>query len=146
MTKIPQIFASLEGSWNLKRFIVNEGAVVGRAVFKRVNQDPLTLLYREDGIFTSESSQSEWNVFREFLYRLEEDKISAYFHEKPPRLFHTLVFDKDDAKACHLCGCDQYDAFYQFKSPREFTLDYLIKGPKKDLKIHTIFTKTIEKE
>lgn len=146
MSKVHQIFASLEGNWHLQRSIFNEGKVVGRAVFKKLNQDPRTLLYREDGVFTSKDSNAEWTVFREFLYRLEQDKISAYFHEKPPRLFHTLVFEDQVAQAKHLCGCDQYDAVYHFKNPQEFTLSYLIKGPKKDLKIHTSFTRFTEKE
>lgn len=144
MLKISQLFASLEGSWKLSRTILNEGKVQGHAVFTKIPQSQAALLYREEGVFTSEDSKTVLTVFREYIYRLEQGKISAYFHEKTPRLFHTLVFEGAVAKAGHLCGCDQYDAVYHFKHPHTFTLDYVIKGPKKDLKIHTIFEKNMK--
>jgi hypothetical protein len=143
MLKIPQLFASLEGRWKLHRTILNEGKVLGHAVFTKIPDTKTSLMYREDGLFKSEDLKTELTVYREYIYRLEQGKISAYFHEKNPRLFHTLVFDGAIAKGDHLCGCDYYEAIYHFKSPTTFTLDYVIKGPKKDLKIHTIFEKII---
>ena len=46
-------------------------------------------------------------------------------------------------KALHLCIDDKYNVTYEFdlNQPREFSITYDVKGPKKDYSSHTLFIK-----
>ncbi len=139
---IKTIFHHLEGFWQFCRTVPN-GSVIGTARFTKQGSEEL--YYREEGRMTFLNGSSH-RVYREYVYKLEKGVISVFFYEKPLRLFHHLeVADASDypitARGVHLCGCDQYDAIYQFEGPDKFSLKYLIQGPKKDYSIFTIFEK-----
>src|SRR5260221_9978398 len=130
------IFSNLIGSWKFHRIILNEGEVNGIAHFKKM--DPFSLHYREEGELVLRNQS--FNVYRDYLYKFQDQTISVFFQESPPRLFHDLEFISDrTAKGSHLCGKDTYDAIYEFLSPSSFKINYSIQGPKKNQLIRTNF-------
>lgn len=133
---IRTVFQNLEGSWSVSRTF-NNGTFTGKATFRE--QDSQTLHYREDGTMVLNGSSNQ--AYREYLYKLENEGITAYFCETPPRLFHHLVFRDEKAEGIHVCDRDTYKAEYYFESPEKFTLTYVVKGPEKDYSIFTIFQK-----
>lgn len=145
MTTTTQIFRLLEGLWRLHRIIPEHGSLLGTAVFKTEGLDKDSLHYREEGTFTSKEGESS-HSYREYLYRYSDNKISVFFDREGSRLLHTLEFSGPEpfprpvfATSTHLCICDTYKATYTFLHPDEFHLDYIVKGPKKDYQMHTIF-------
>ncbi len=147
MTPIAQVFSALEGRWTLNRKIPGYGMIEGIAEFQKSETDSKTLHYREDGLLCTLDDKN-FTVFREYLYRFQNDTIIVFFKENPERLMHLLEFSNDGffktAKARHICDCDIYDAIYAFHLPEEFRLDYSIKGPNKNYSIHTLFQRSTE--
>lgn len=130
------LFSNLEGSWKFHRIILNEGEVNGIAHFKKM--DPFSLHYREEGELVLKNQT--YNVYRDYLYKFQDQTFSIFFYENPPRLFHTLEFTSANAaKGSHLCGKDTYDVFYEFENPNSFKITYSIQGPKKNQLITTAF-------
>ena len=133
MKPLTKIFQSLEGTWNFHRTISNYGNIVGTAAFKRSATENNLLHYREEGELKSENGES-FQVYREYLYRYQNDRISVFFAEETERLLHTLEFqDTTIAKARHLCSCDVYDATYEFTSLDEFDISLPRDGSKEKL-------------
>jgi hypothetical protein len=147
MVQIAKIFSSLEGSWTFQRSIIGQGIAKGVATFKRSANDSNQLHYREEGHFSAMDGKV-FKIFRDYLYRFADGKISTFFYENPPRFFHTLDFQNPSeleypctAKAHHLCVCDNYEATYEFLNPEEFKLSYIVTGPNKGQNIQTTFKK-----
>ncbi|EGC32267.1 hypothetical protein DICPUDRAFT_38642 [Dictyostelium purpureum] len=124
--------------------------VTGLSNFELKKDEENTYQYSEEGIMKNPDG-TEFNISQKYIYKYKDEIISVFFDEKPERLLHTLNFDQNSssgsissnntAKGHHLCGCDTYDAVYQFISPREFKLVYSVEGPKKNYKIITTFSK-----
>jgi dimethylaniline monooxygenase (N-oxide forming) len=148
MGRIAALFRSLEGNWKLVRKVVNEATAEGFARFKKLETQPNTLAYRENGTITFKNGTST-PFYRKYIYQLENEKISVFFHEQSPRLMHTLQFRepcKDypfRAEAIHFCNRDTYNATYEFQRPDQFELNYSIEGPYKNQLIQTVFQKQI---
>ncbi len=141
MSAISKIFYSLEGFWKLSRHITDQGTVEGIACFRKKANHPNVLLYREEGVFTSLNGQ-RFDISQEFEYRLTEERIDVFFSREHDRLLHSLEFiGPNQASGRHLCGYDNYCAAYQFHFPGSFELHYVVKGPKKDYQIQTLFSK-----
>ena len=144
MTSIMSIFKALEGKWNFHRTISNYGIIEGAATFKKSAIEPHLLHYREEGVLKREDGE-HFQVYRDYLYRYKNDRISVFFAEKTERLFHVLEFrDATTAVARHICSSDVYDATYKFRLEDEFELSYRVKGPKKDYSITTLFTRQLK--
>lgn len=101
-------------------------------------KSPHEFLYREEGLFIGATTHK---IHQEYLFRLEDDKIVLFFHEKPPRLFLKLEFNHHCATGTHLCKCDLYQAFFDFTDKNHFTTKYIVKGPKKNYSIETKYEK-----
>lgn len=145
MIPLTKIFQSLEGTWSFHRTISNYGNIVGTATFKKSATENNLLHYREEGELKGANGES-FQVYREYLYRYQNDRISVFFAEKNERLLHTLEFqDTTIAAARHLCSCDVYDATYEFTSLDEFKLAYRVIGPNKNYSMITVFKRYIER-
>lgn len=143
-----EIFLSLQGRWHLKRLTNGYGKMKGIASFSPLNGDHLSLFYREEGEYTLQNG-SVVSFFKEYIYCLNQDHIEVYFTHDKKRgfLFYRLVFS-EKTKPClargeHYCAKDIYRATYQFIDSETFTLEYMIHGPQKNLKIHTLFQKDV---
>lgn len=138
------IFLFLHGHWQLNRSINGHGMMKGMASFLPLHEDPLTLLYREEGEHITHDGAS-FSFFREYVYCLNQVYLDVYFahSQNRGRLLYSLVFS-GNFKDClatgeHYCGKDIYAATYHFYDLNRFTLQYDIRGPKKNLKIQTFF-------
>lgn len=150
MSQVANIFHSLEGQWNLYRTIKGIGSVMGIAKFQKNCTDNTLLHYREDGIFTNQVEGTSNKIYRDYLYCFQNDEISVFYAEKSKGLLHTLEFNSTSfslppitATAKHLCGCDAYNATYEFNLPDEFSMTYAVNGPKKDYIISSIFKRLV---
>jgi hypothetical protein len=76
MITVATLFASLEGKWHFQRVISNHGTIQGIARFQKGESETF-LDYKEEGVWIQESGDS-WNVYRSFLYSLENETISVY--------------------------------------------------------------------
>jgi|SRR5579871_1205585 len=141
MSAISKIFYSLKGHWKFSRHITDQGTVEGIACFRKKANHPHVLLYREEGVFTSLKGQQH-RISQEYEYRYSEEKIDVFFARERNQLLHSLEFTgPHQASGQHLCGKDTYFAAYQFHFPGSFELQYVVKGPKKDYQIQTLFSK-----
>jgi len=140
-----RIFFFLQGQWLIERSTNGHGKMEGMASFVPLQDDPQTLLYREEGEYLMPSGIASFSFFKEYMYGLNQEYLEAYFtyHGKKFGLFHRLILsevcDKYSARAYHSCGQDTYIATYQFVDSNTFTLHYDIQGPKKNLRIQTHF-------
>ncbi|MEX1013402.1 MAG: DUF6314 family protein [Waddliaceae bacterium] len=138
------IFRALEGKWNFHRTISNYGIIRGVATFKKSAIESHLLHYREEGVLKRENGE-HFQVYRDYLYRYKNNRISVFFPEKTERLLHVLEFlDATTAVARHVCSCDVYDATYNFSLEDEFELSYLVNGPSKGYLITTFFTRQLK--
>ncbi len=143
MSFAKKVFSFLEGKWSLIRSTNGFGSMKGEALFMPLLGAPSFLSYREEGIFETPYGDN-LHFYREYMYVLNDEEINIYFasHQKKQHLFHTLSFlpHKNSCSAStHLCGKDLYAPTYTFLNEGSFTLEYVVKGPKKDLVIQTFF-------
>lgn len=140
--EVPEVFRLLEGNWELKRSIPNNGNMEGLATFTKDGADVVN--YRETGIMELINGR-KLMAYREYQYRYEEGKIAVFFrhNERVGELLHVLKFawegNESIATACHVCGEDTYEATYHFYGENRFNLKYRVKGPLKNYCSSTIF-------
>ncbi|KIH91969.1 pyridine nucleotide-disulfide oxidoreductase [Sporothrix brasiliensis 5110] len=116
------------------------------------DEDEFEYLYVEDGIFTALNGPS-FQATRRYVWRYNarDDRMSVWFartddSSRADYLFHALEFSPSlmrkgwKATAGHLCIDDFYDVHYEFGvsgvNVTNWTLEYGVRGPKKD---YTIF-------
>lgn len=132
-----QIFESLLGSWTFERVIRPGGSIKGTVEF--LLKDPNTYSYKEEGTFLNERSE-EFETSREYLYCYRNNTIEVLFSDG--KSFLTLEFISPQyAIGTHTCSEDNYEAFYSFLSPISFTVEYSVKGPRKEYEMLTFFTR-----
>ncbi|NKQ57909.1 hypothetical protein HFP15_34115 [Amycolatopsis sp. K13G38] len=138
MDDTSRLFAALAGDWTLARTLPGIGRVRGTARFSAL--EPALLHYREDGTFTLDNGQV-LEVYREYHYRLEHDRIRICFADPgPPRTLHVLrPGGTGSASDVHLCGEDTYTGQYEFPGNDRFTVRMHVTGPQKDYSIHTVY-------
>lgn len=144
MTPISELFSNFEGSWIFQRSISNGAKVEGVAFFRK--REDAVLHYREEGELTT-SEDRKFQAYQEYIYRLENERIVVFFHEKPLRHFHTLEFSAGSLETAlgeHFCKKDCYFMTYLFEGVNKFTLLHRVKGEKKDYQMETVFTKSEE--
>ena len=135
-----RLFDALEGAWALHRTIQPAGRFDGTARFERV--DANTLQYRERGMLSLPDGPPIEGT-REYIYRLEGDRLCAYFPEEPPRLFQCMELQSAaDGKAMageakHRCAADDYNSSYEFHSDGTFRIVHEVKGPRKNYTLVT---------
>lgn len=144
MKTAQQIFVLMQGVWRINRIIIHkvplesyEGS--GFAEFSLLGDG--ALLYHEKIKLKNLETQIEVTGYQKYKYNYNPDKdeIVKYFNDG--RLFYALEQNNESAFGKHLCGQDNYQANYQFKSEENFLLYYEIKGPKKNYTISTEYTK-----
>ena len=134
---LAQIFQCLEGSWLFQRSLSNFGKVNGVASF--IQTDKNFLYYKEEGSLILQSDD-RISCFQEYIYRCVNDAIVVYFSSdvQVSREFLRLEFfsesDSAIARASHLCGEDNYDACYEIYDEDNFCVTFEVRGPKKDYK------------
>ncbi|CAK7219876.1 hypothetical protein SCUCBS95973_003969 [Sporothrix curviconia] len=159
------IFRSLQGTWKLERTLTSRlpshpsGRFVGTAEFRlrEGTKDGLSgsetadaeYLYVEDGTFTALNGPS-FRATRRYIWRYNErlGKLSVWFARtddasKADYVFHALEFAPTErgwkATADHMCIDDFYNVHYQFSlkgvNLTTWTLEYAVRGPKKDYTI-----------
>ena len=122
------------------------------------DESSLEYLYIEEGDFQTESGFG-FKATRRYVWRYDEKKerISVWFArpedlKRADYLFHEIEFEQPEtrengwpAKAGHLCIDDYYDVKYNFGFKAvnldRWSIDYSVKGPKKDYTIHGIYTR-----
>ena len=120
----------------MERQIDPHGRFDGTASFSKI--DDVTLLYEEIGTLSLEAGEVLDDVSKRYLYKLEEDALAVYFDDGPNKgnLFHCLNFnDEGIAQVEHFCDPDQYNSTYTIASDKEFMIEHIVNGPRKDYKI-----------
>lgn len=142
------LFYFFQGWWLIDRSTNGQGKMQGEASFSLRENDFQTLLYREEGEHITQKGCS-LSFFKEYLYCLNDQKLEVHFTrsgEKGELFYQLLLLNSGTlATASHLCGQDMYAATYQFLDRNHFTLQYDIHGPKKDIRLHTLFTRQVGK-
>lgn len=134
-------FAFFEGEWVFDRFITGSFAMKGFASFLPFQDVTPSYSYREDGEFTTPHGD-HFPFYRDYIYCLNPDSIDVYFasHQKKQGHFYRLNFSSDNkASGSHLCRDDFYKATYTFLNENNFSLQFEVKGPRKDFLIETTF-------
>jgi hypothetical protein len=130
--------ADLEGRWSLERRIDDRragltGRLEGTCTWRPdaaglVQEEAGTLHYGEAPPIRAE---------RRYLWRAEGDALAVYFEDG--RAFHRLgpgrVSDRHD------CAPDTYDVAYVFESVSMFSTTWRVTGPRKDMVIHSLYTR-----
>ena len=118
-----------------------------------IRDNGMEYLYIEDGDFKADNGFN-FRATRRYIWRYDErrDVMSVWFakpeeQKRADYLFHEVEFeqppeDRQDgwrAKAGHLCVDDFYNVKYRFAfeavNLKEWQIEYLVKGPKKDYTI-----------
>lgn len=161
-----QIFEYFPGIWRLSRQTLTSkqeweqsGAecikASGFAAFTHAKDDPNVLVYSEKVAITVPEDQSsamngiEARQKYKYRYDGQASTLTKYFFDD--RLFYTMdgghgrAVSASDASGCgeimacgeHLCERDFYEAKYNFRDGRTFSLTYTVEGPKKCYEIRT---------
>eukprot|EP00039_Didymoeca_costata_P021313 m.344167 g.344167 ORF g.344167 m.344167 type:complete len:820 (+) comp23914_c0_seq1:116-2575(+) len=145
------IFKELKGKWQFTREIRGKDnnlimSLKGHAIFSPT-ESSTELAYCE------EAKSEDFTALRKYRYTLEENVIHVYFDDKygeSTGLFHRLDFQPESSTVnsnmatcdgVHKCSPDMYYSHYDFFHRNSFALKHVIKGPKKDHTIITIFNR-----
>ena len=162
----PAVFRALQGRWRLIRQLTSvlpeypSGTFHGTAAFHpRLPTDSAystEMLYVEEGELTTQQ-ETKMSGRRRYVYRLEEGgPITCWFVKADgltvDYLFHTLAFQTDNKRGLkavgspHLCIDDNYDSNYRFIFEgielEEWRLEYDVRGPKKDYRAKSTFSRS----
>jgi hypothetical protein len=146
---IQEKFYNLEGSWSIKRNIVdmaygNGGYGEGKASFIHSNNDRNTLLYKEIlslNLVQERGCATAHQEYR-FVYDGKDGFVSKYTSSGD--LMYKLDMGEQNATGIYLCGSDQYIAIYNFIDNNKFTLTYKVSGDRKNYTAITEFEKIDE--
>lgn len=145
--RVEEIFLLLSGQWQLERSVNDYSTMKGIAVFSAFNEgDSLFHFYREEGEHTLRNGTT-FSFFREYIYSYHQPHIDVYFvhNNKRSDLLHKITLQGDSINCLglgtHSCGDDLYTATYRFLNREQFTLQYTIHGPRKNLTIQTFFNR-----
>ena len=147
-----RLFKHLQGSWQLKRRLGDQGYMQGIACFQPWGKG--VLYYQEQGRATLGNSKA-FPTHRTYAYVYDQGTIAVHFgdqkHKQPAGLLHTLQFHASEpvgqalvATGTHWCADDIYRACYLFVNPQQFQLTYQVQGPYKDYSIQAHFSKAMD--
>lgn len=148
MSDLKTIFDNFKGSWNFERRIASletdkeEATAQGTAEFTQ--QENASLAYEETGKLNLSTGQS-LPFYRHYLYTLEENAMHVFYGDGPQtgQLYQTYRMKENDlhAEAVHVCGEDLYEGEYTRLGRDAFTMTQRVKGPRKNQRITTHFTR-----
>jgi hypothetical protein len=145
------VFDRLSGVWSIDRSIEPGGRFEGRAVFRPDGPDRLA--YEEHGDMIL-ADGNRFEATRRYVYDWIGDgihgRIVVRFDDGPNRgnVFLSLDLQSADdaarpieARDCHLCGKDVYDAVYRFVDANRFEFTCRVRGPRKDYVLRTAYNR-----
>jgi hypothetical protein len=95
--------------------------------------------FTERGVLTLPKARTE--AQRAYRFVIEgDDRFSVFFADG--RLFHRAEVAAGIASVTHDCVPDTYRGRYRFAAPDCWRLSWRITGPRKDLVISTVFSRT----
>lgn len=143
-----QVFLLLRGRWSVDRHF--EGSYCGHfrgvADFVPETGSAECYQYAEQGELTDGAGQ-RFNAKQHYCYRLAGESIEVLkFEESIWVLMHNLVFALEDGSATarhlHRCGQDDYNTEYHINFTGSWEIAYVVNGPKKDYRIHSVYTRS----
>jgi hypothetical protein len=97
------------------------------------------LRFMERGLLVLPHARTE--ARQDYRFVIESiDTFSVFFADG--RFFHRAAIAADVACVTHDCAPDAYRGRYRFRSPDRWSLSWRIIGPRKNLVISTIFSRT----
>ena len=82
---------------------------------------------------------------RKYLYCRTDAGLDVLF-EDTGRLYQSLRFRREEslllAEAAHDCGMDRYESEYRIHGQDHFTIRDVVRGPRKDYEMTTIYRRT----
>ncbi len=140
-TRSEQILSSLRGSWKIERTITHRFPIIesyqatGSAKFSL--EEVHTLHYEEEVKLRNLRTKDVFQSTQQYVYRYDAVLDTLTKHFSDGRLFYKLEISDNGASGYHLCQEDHYSAEYLFESQENFSLTYLVKGPRKDYTMQT---------
>jgi hypothetical protein len=133
-----------EGAWRLEREIPDVGHATGSAHFEMVAER--TAHYREDLILQL-GNGARYRASREYRYDFFDDAIQLYYRDGPKSGEPFILLARPLGSALgprslegiHTCGLDSYRGTVTLLADDRFTLQFLVEGPRKDLRILSHF-------
>ena len=129
------------GEWRVERAIEDvragrAGRFEGRAIF---TPDADGLAYLEEGVLTMDGAAG-FAATRRYRWRdAGAGTIEVRFDDG--RLFHRFYADEPMPGAAHECPPDQYRVGYDFRAWPRWIADWRARGPRKDYRIVSTFTR-----
>lgn len=144
-TRTEQLLSCLLGTWKIERTIthrfplVESYEAIGSAKF--ILEEAHILCYQEEMELRNLRTHDIFQSTQQYVYRYEpaSDALTKYFSDG--RFFYALEISGNMASGSHLCKEDHYDAEYIFESQKNFSLTYLINGPRKDYGMKTLYSR-----
>lgn len=129
----------------MERKISTGEKLIGKAVFENISDT--AFLLREEGELLLLSG-SVINASRQWYWHLcEGDGLEVTYDSKRAEAYHSLKPKLEEGlwqgTADHLCGADCYQGYYWF-GENKFGIDQTIKGPAKDYKVQSVYSKNPE--
>jgi hypothetical protein len=143
-----KVFALLEGSWAIERAIEPGGQYEGVGEFSKVA--PNTLDYYEKGRL-SLANGKRLNAEKRYTYLLGNGVIEVRFADGVNQGEHFVFMQFpsfqdepwpiESAEDTHLCLLDTYKAIFRFDSEDEFSVTYVVHGPRKGYVSRSIYSR-----
>lgn len=134
------VFARLAGDWRIARNVSNGASLDGTAYFTPAAGGALA--YEERGLLRLADGQT-FRAFRRYLFKPRSEGFAVFFADEPTKLFHAIALRSEgDAlvgEGEHPCSNDLYRSRYEFHSDGSFTLIHIVKGPRYDYTMTTIY-------
>ena len=112
------------------------GRLRGRAEFTPGHGD---IGFVERGVLVLAHARME--AWRDYRFVIDDDHAFSVFFSDG-RLFHRARIIAGTASVSHDCAPDTYCGRYRFPHPDRWSLSWRITGPRKDLVISTVFSRT----
>jgi hypothetical protein len=134
--------ARLVGQWRIVREIAGQGSMSGVAVFERMADG--RVLYRESAELWLHNGTRLFGKQR-YFYQAIDGSFAVYFYETG-ELFEKVRFAAKSggeyvAAAQHLCKEDRYVSEYRFLEDGRFSIRHVVRGPRKDYVVETVYVK-----
>ncbi len=138
---VPDLARFLTGTWRIDRRIGDcNTKTVGRLIgVARFAEAPGGLDYDERGTLTL--GAYEGTATRTYRFALPRPEI-ADIQFADGRPFHRLDLSSGWADVTHDCPPDDYRGRYQVRTQDQWTLSWLIQGPRKHLRIATRYSRS----
>lgn len=144
----------LLGVWRIRRLLTFQaggysGHFEGDARVEVLPDKPQTLLYQENGVFSSTDGSKVIEARQQYAFDCSQWPIQVLFVDQlttPLKLgghFVDLCF-KEDQTECefsHLCGSDTYSGTWRVLNADAFRWSWRIEGPRKDGEISSFYSR-----